>query len=463
MAELMRGVSAVHFVGIGGAGMCALAEILLRQGFAVGGSDLVASAATRRLTRLGAAVRPGHAAEAVGDADLVVASSAIDAGNVELAAARARRVPVVARGELLAALMHGRHGVAVAGSHGKTTTAGLVAAALTAAGLDPTFLIGGTVHAVGGNARLGKGRHLVAEADESDASFLRLRPRLAVVTNIDRDHLDAYDGNLARLEAAFVEFLGNLPEDGVAVLCADDPGAAALAGHARCRVVTYGLCAEAEVRGFGVALGAGGSRFGFAGEGGSDLRLLLPLPGLANVRNALAAIAACRALGVPEDAAAAGIESFAGVQRRFQVTAGAAGGKSFTLVDDYGHHPTELAHVIDTVREVWPGRRLVMVYQPHRYTRTRDLLAAFAAQLGRVDELVLAEVYAASEAHIAGADGAALVRAVAAAHPGSPPRFAATPAEALARLRTVLVDGDVVVVQGAGDIAEVAEALRSGQ
>ena len=459
---LLRGVRRVHFVGIGGAGMCGLAEILLRQGYVVGGSDLVASAATARLAGLGAAVRRGHAAAATAGADLVVASSAIDADNPELRAARSRGVPTVARGALLAALMRGRYGVAVAGSHGKTTTASLVAGALTAAGLDPTVSIGATLQATGGNGRLGQGRHLVAEADESDASFLQLCPRLAVVTNIDRDHLDAYGQSLPRLEAAFAEFIGRLPADGVAVLCADDAGAARLARHVRGPVVSYGLGADAEVRGCDVALGPEGSRFAVASGDGCERHLLLPLPGLANVRNALAAIAACRALGVPEDAAAAGIEGFAGVQRRFQVAACVFAGKRFTLVDDYGHHPTELAHVIDTVREMWPGRRLVMVFQPHRYTRTRDLLRAFAAELGRVDELVLAEVYAASEAPIAGADSAALAQEVAAGQAASPP-LAATPAEALTRLRGVLAEGDVVAVQGAGDIAEVAEALRGGR
>ncbi len=457
---MLRGVRRVHFVGIGGAGMCALAEILLRQGYAVRGSDRVASAATARLAALGAAVRHGHAPEAIDGADLVVASSAIRTDNAELAAARSRGVPTVARGALLAALMRGREGVAVAGSHGKTTTASLIVAALAAAGSDPTFLIGATLCAAGGNAGLGQGRHLVAEADESDASFLQLGPRLAVVTNIDRDHLDAYGQSYARLQAAFADFVSRLPADGAAVLCADDAGAAGLARHVRGRTLTYGLGADAEVRGSGVALGADGSRFGVADENGRERRIRVPLPGLANVSNALAALAACRALGVPEDAAAAGIEGFAGVQRRFQVAACAAGGKRFTLVDDYGHHPTELAHVIDTVREVWPGRRLVMVFQPHRYTRTRDLMPAFAAELRRVDELVLAEVYAASEAPIAGADGAALATAVAAC--GSRPHLAATPAEALERLRAVLADGDVVAVQGAGDVADVAAALRRG-
>ena len=457
--DLLAAARRVHFVGIGGAGMCALAEVLLRRGFAVAGSDLVASAATRRLAALGAEVYEGHAAEAVCGADLVVASSAIDAGNVELTAARASGIPIVARGTLLAALMHRGEGIAVAGSHGKTTTASLIAAVLVAAELDPTFLIGGRLHAVGGNARCGLGRHLVAEADESDASFLQLRPRMAVVTNVDADHLDAYGQRFECLQAAFAEFVGQLPEDGVAALCADDPAARALAGPMRGRVVTYGLAPGADLRGVDLAPAANGCAFTAVGMG-SRLALRLPLPGDANVRNALGAVATCLALGVAPSAIAAGIEGFAGVERRFQLAECEAAGKRFTLVDDYGHHPTELAHVIETVRRHWPERRLVMAYQPHRYSRTRDLLASFAAELAGVDALVLAEVYAASEPSIPGADSAALATAVAAATESAPPQVVATPTEALDWLRAGIADGDVVAVQGAGDIGTVAATLR---
>ena len=456
---LLRGVRQAHFVGIGGAGMCGLAEVLLAQGLRVSGSDLAASAATRRLAGLGAEVHVGHAAANVGEAQLVVASSAIDAANAELAAAAARDIRVVARGTLLAALMEPRIGIAVAGSHGKTTTAALIGAVLAAAGWEPTLLLGGTPHALGGNGRLGAGRHLVAEADESDASFLRLRPQLAVVTNLDRDHLDTYGQRFEMMQAAFAGFLERLPTEGVAVLCADDAAARALPRPSGPRVITYGLDAAADVRARCVAAGEGGCSF--VADGLVDRRLALPLPGLANVRNALAAIAACRALGVPVAAIADGLEGFAGVQRRFQLAECQADGKRFTLVDDYGHHPTELAHVVDTVRERWPGRRLLMAFQPHRYTRTRDLLGAFAGALAEVDRLVLAEVYAASEAPIAGADGTALLRAVRAANPAHPPVFAATPAAALMHLRALIEDGDVVAVQGAGDIASVAETLRS--
>ena len=455
---LLRGVQRLHFVGIGGAGMCGLAEVLLAQGLRVSGSDLAASAATRRLAELGAEVHMGHAAANVGGAQLVVASSAIDAANAELVGAAASGIRVVARGALLAALMEPRMGIAVAGSHGKTTTAALIGAVLGAAGWDPTLLLGGTPHALGGNGRLGAGRHLVAEADESDASFLQLRPRLAVVTNLDRDHLDTYGQRFEAMQGAFADFLERLPAGGVAVLCADDAAASALPRPPGVRVITYGLDPRADVRAPCVA---GGERGSIVYVDGLADRLALPLPGTANVRNALAAIAACRALGVPPAAIADGIEGFAGVQRRFQLAECQADGKRFTLVDDYGHHPTELAHIVDTVRERWPGRRLLMAFQPHRYTRTRDLLGAFAGALAQVDRLVLAEVYAASEAPIPGADGTALLRAVQSANPPHPPAFAATPAVALMHLRALIEDGDVVAVQGAGDIASVAEALRS--
>ena len=460
MPEMLRGVQRVHFVGIGGAGMCGLAEVLLAEGLQVSGSDLVASAATQRLAGLGAKVHVGHAAANVAGAQLVVASSAIDAANVELAAADRADVRIVARGALLAALMEPRIGIAVAGSHGKTTTAALIDAVLAAAGWEPTLLLGGTPLALGGNGKLGAGRHLVAEADESDASFLELRPQLAAVTNIDRDHLDTYGQRFDTMRAAFTEFLGQLPADGTAVLCADDAAASALRPRPGVRVITYGVDAAADVRARCVGASAGVCSFAVGGLG--KRRLTLPLPGVANVRNALAAIAIGQALGVPTSAIAEGIENFAGVQRRFQLAECRTGGKRFTLVDDYGHHPTELAHVIDTVRRQWPGRRLLMVFQPHRYTRTRDLLGAFAAVLAPVDRLVLAEVYAASEAPIAGADGMALLRAVEAANPAQPPAFAATPAAALAQVKALIEDGDVVVVQGAGDIASVAEALRGG-
>ena len=458
---LLRGVGRVHFVGIGGAGMCGLAEVLLADGLHVSGSDLAASAATRRLAELGAEVHMGHAAANVAGAQLVVASSAIDAANAELAAAAAHGIRVVARGALLAALMEPRIGIAVAGSHGKTTTAALIGAVLSAAGWDPTLLLGGTPHALGGNGRLGAGRHLVAEADESDASFLQLRPQLAVVTNLDRDHLDTYGQRFEAMQRAFAEFLERLPAGGVAVLCADDAAASALPRPPGVRVVTYGLDPTADIRPRG---GIGGERGAiFSVDGFGDRCLKLPLPGTANVRNALAAIAACQALDAPPAAIAEGIEGFAGVQRRFQLAECHVDGKRFTLVDDYGHHPTELAHVVDTVRERWPGRRLLMAFQPHRYTRTRDLLGAFAGALAQVDRLVLAEVYAASEVPIAGADGAALLRAVQSVNPPHPPEFAATPAAALMHLRALIEDGDVVAVQGAGDIASVAEALRSAR
>ena len=459
-ARLLDGARRVHFVGIGGAGMCGLAEVLLRSGYAVSGSDVADSAVVRRLATLGAVVRHGHHAAAVQDAELVVASTAIDADNVELARARELGVPVLPRGALLAALMRGRFGIAVAGSHGKTTTAGLIASIFVAGGMDPTCVIGGELTADGGNAWHGRGGHLIAEADESDASFLLLRPTVAVVTNIDRDHLDTYGQQFARLRSAFAEFRANLPEDGTLVACADDAGSAALAQNGRASVLTYGFASDADVRAVDVDAGGAPWRFTVQRRDAEDLRVASPLPGCRNVQNALAAIAVATAVALPDEAVAAGLAGFPGVARRFSTAQCRIAGKRFTLLDDYGHHPTELAHVVDTARRLWPGRRLLMAFQPHRYTRTRDLQAGFVSQLSRVDELILADVYAASEAPIPGADGRALAAAIE-RHGALAPRFAATPERALELLLETLRDDDIVAVQGAGDIDRAATALRS--
>ena len=459
VAEQLGNARRIHCVGIGGAGMCAIAEVLLRSGHVVSGSDAADTEATRRLAALGICVRHGHDAEAVVGTDLVVASTAIDRGNVELAKARELGIKVLPRGAVLAALMHGRSGIAIAGSHGKTTTAALIASIFATGQLDPTCLIGGAVTDGGGHARRGTGRHVIAEADESDASFLLLRPMLAVVTNIDHDHLDTYGQRFAGLRQAFETFLGRLPDDGVAVLCADDVESARLAAHHRGRTLTYGFAADADIRAVDVDGDSTPWRFTARRGAAGDVRVASPLPGCHNVQNALAAIAVATAMRVADNAIAAGLARFPGVARRFSSTQCRIADKHFMLLDDYGHHPTELARIIDTARRLWPGRRLVMAFQPHRYTRTRDLFAGFAQQLSRVDELILADVYAASEAPIRGADGRALACHIE-RHGSIAPQFAATPEHALELLLSTLRDDDVVAVQGAGDIARVAAALR---
>ena len=450
-----------HLVGVGGAGMRALAEILLADGCAVSGSDLVASEATRRLRAIGVEVRIGHDADAVTGADAVVVSSAIGDANVEVARARELGVPVHARGEVLAQLMRPKRGVAVAGSHGKTTTAAMAVAILAAAGEAPSFAIGGVVRDFDVHGRRGAGAHFIAEADESDASFLRLRPHVAVVTNVDRDHMDAYGQDFGQLQAAFAQFLRGLPPDGVAILCADDPACAALAQDLARPTLSYGFSADAQVRGAwsrqrGAATGHG--LLTVSRPGGEPLRVTLPLPGCDNARNALAAIAVAVAEGVSDDAIAAGLSGFVGVKRRFDIVHRQVDGKRLAVVDDYGHHPSEIAGVVATARRLWPNRRIVMAFQPHRYTRLRDLGEEFAKVISTVDELLLVEVYAAFEPAIADVNCAALAQAVARCGAPSPPVFA-TPEEALAHLRLIARDDDVVLAQGAGDIERVAQAL----
>ena len=460
----------VHFVGVGGAGMCALAEVLLADGHAVSGSDLVASAATRRLAKLGAEVRLRHADAAVENADAVVVSTAIGDANPELRRARQLRLPVLARGELLARLMRSGRGIAVAGSHGKTTTAALIASVLRAGGLDPSFAIGGAVNATGGNGHRGAGRRFVVEADESDASFLRLCPDIAVVTNVDHDHLDTYGQDFHRLRGAFGKFLGALAADGAAVLCADDAQAALLAHGVGGRVLTYGFAPNADVRAVRAPRdvraaraprkAASGPEMSIARPDASTLAVVPPLPGCHNARNVLAAVAVATLEGVADDAITQGIENFAGVRRRFEIAERTLAGKRYTLVDDYGHHPTEIAGVIGTVRRRWRGRRVVMVYQPHRYTRLRDLCDDFARELAAVDALLLVDVYAAGEAAIAGVDSELLGRAIARRGAPAPP-ICATPEAACDRLARILRDGDVIVAQGAGDIDRLPHLLES--
>ncbi|HTI95418.1 MAG TPA: UDP-N-acetylmuramate--L-alanine ligase [Rudaea sp.] len=460
-SDIMTDFRRVHFVGIGGAGMSGIAEVLHNLGYAVSGSDRGESTATRRLASLGIQIHKGHAAANVADADVLVVSSAIAADNPELAAAHARRIPVVPRAEMLGELMRFRRGIAVAGTHGKTTTTSLVASVLAEAGLDPTFVIGGQLIAAGANARLGSGEFLVAEADESDGSFLLLNPVVAIVTNIDADHLENYGGDFERVKKAFADFLHRLPFYGVAVLCVDDANVAELARDTARRTLTYAIDAAADVRASGVRQDGARMHFDLHLPGAAALPVTLNAPGLHNVRNALAAAAVGWQLGVAADAIARAFANFQGVGRRFQSRGEIAieGGKVL-LVDDYGHHPRELAAVFAAARGGWPQRRLVVAFQPHRYTRTRDLLDDFAAVLSEADVLVLTDVYPAGEAPIAGADGRALARAVR-ARGKADPVFVEHSRELKNALPALLRDGDLLLVMGAGDIGAAANDIAA--
>ncbi len=457
----MRRIRRIHFVGIGGAGMCGIAEVLLNQGYLVSGSDLKASAATARLLGLGAAVRIGHEAAAVEGADVVVVSSAVTAANPELAAAHDKRIPVVRRAEMLGELMRYRHGIAIAGTHGKTTTTSLVTSIFQAADLDPTFVIGGLLNSTGSNARLGASRYIIAEADESDASFLYLKPMVAVVTNVDRDHLGTYGNDFDRLRSAFVEFLHRLPFYGAAVLCTDDAEVRRILPDVARPMLTYGFGADADFRAEILETRGRTWRFRTERPGAlADLEVALNIPGRHNVLNALAAIAVASDEGLPDDAIVRGLGGFTGVGRRFHVfDAVPVGGVTVTLVDDYGHHPTEIASVVATARQVWPERRLVMVYQPHRYSRTRDLFDDFVRVLSDVDLLVMLDVYGAGEDPIPGADGRALCRGLRQRGTNAEPVFAATPEEALQILPGLVRQDDVLLVQGAGNVNQVSNML----
>lgn len=457
--DLARSAARVHFIGIGGVGMSGIAEVLMTLGYKVSGSDAADSTATRRLIRLGAAVQRGHAAAHVEGAEVVVVSSAIAADNVELLAARAQRIPVVPRAEMLAELMRFKRGIAVAGTHGKTTTTSLIASVLSEGGMDPTFVIGGQLLSAGANARLGGGDWLVAEADESDGSFLRLNPQIAVVTNVDADHLENYGGDFERVRQAFSEFLHRLPFYGLAVLCIDDAEVAALAAGMPRHILSYGFAAGADVRAEDVQQLAGRTRFTLRLPDAQSCTISLNMPGRHNVQNALAAAAIGWRLGVPATAIAHALDTFQGIGRRFNLLGELDFGRGTALlVDDYGHHPRELEAVFAAARAGWPERRLVVAFQPHRYSRTRDLLDDFAAVLSGVDALVLTEVYAAGEAPIAGADGKSLARAIR-ARGRIDPVLVAGPRELPRVLQDVLVDGDLLVMLGAGDIGAAAQAL----
>ena len=456
-------VKRVHFVGIGGVGMSGIAEVLVTQGYRISGSDVAATPVTARLARLGVEIRAGHSAANIAGADAVVVSTAVAADNPEIAAARERGIPIVPRALMLAELMRLKQGIAIAGTHGKTTTTSLIASVLAEGGLDPTFVIGGRLLSADANARLGKGDFLVAEADESDASFLYLTPAMAVITNIDADHMEAYDHDFERLKRAFIDFAQRLPFYGVAVVCIDDPHLREILPAITKPRVTYGLAEDAAIRGIDVANEGGRMRFVARAAGAPDLPVELNLAGVHNVQNALAAIAIGREAGVSDAAIAKALSEFPGVGRRFQRYGDIAvdGGGAYTLIDDYGHHPTEMAATIAAVRGSFPGRRLVLAFQPHRYTRTRDLFEDFVKVLSTVDALVLMEVYPAGEPPLVAADGRALARAVRVAGKVEPV-FVEGPAEFPDALRSVVRDGDVVVTMGAGSIGQAPGMLAAG-
>jgi UDP-N-acetylmuramate--alanine ligase len=460
MIKRMRRIQCVHFVGIGGSGMSGIAEVMLSLGYEVQGSDLKANKQTRRLEGQGAKIFIGHAADNIDNADAVVVSSAVDETNPEVAAARERLMPVVQRAEMLAELMRFRYSIAVAGTHGKTTTTSLVASVLSEGGLDPTFVIGGRLKSADANARLGESDYLVAEADESDASFVHLKPMLSVVTNIDADHMSTYDGDIDKLRNGFIEFLHNLPFYGLAVVCIDDAGVRSVLGDIGRSVLTYGLAEDADFRAENIEFSAGLTRFDVVRPGDREpLHIALQLPGMHNVRNALAAVAIADELQVGDAAVVAALERFEGIDRRFQ-SLGEVETKAgrVMLVDDYGHHPTEIAATLAAARAGWPERRVVLVFQPHRFSRTFDLMDDFASVLSEADVVVLLDVYAAGEAPIAGADGRAMARAVR-TRGAVEPVFVESLDGVPAVLEGLLQDGDLVLTMGAGDIGAFAAGL----
>lgn len=455
----MRRIRRIHFVGIGGAGMSGIAEVLLNLGYRISGSDLNTTNTTERLTTLGATVYRGHDAAHVRGVDVVVTSSAVNAENPEVRAARAARLPVVPRAEMLAELMRFRSGIAVAGTHGKTTTTSLLASLLAEGGLDPTFVIGGRLNRFGSHARLGSGRYLVAEADESDASFLHLKPVMAVVTNIDNDHLVAYGGDFEQLKSTFVEFLHHLPFYGLAVLCLDDPVVRQILERVSRPVLTYGIEWPADVQATDVVHEAGTTCFNLHLPGRPALPVRLNLPGRHNVLNSLAAAAIAHETGVSDEAIQGGLSNFEGIGRRLQSYGELElGTRRVLFVDDYGHHPREIVASLSALRAAWSDRRLVVAFQPHRYTRTHDLFDAFVDVLGEPEVLLLTDVYSAGESPIAGADSASLARAISVRH-GRHPILVPSAADLANALADVLRDGDLLVTLGAGNIGSVAAQL----
>ena len=456
----MSRIRRIHFVGIGGTGMSGIAEVLLNLGYEVSGSDLGENASTRRLAGLGARIHKGHQPDHVSNAEVLVVSTAIDRSNVEIEAARELKIPIISRAEMLAELMRFRFGIAVAGTHGKTTTTSLVASVLAEAGLDPTFVIGGRLNSAGTNAQLGGGSFLVAEADESDASFLYLQPMMAVVTNIDRDHMETYSGDFDKLKKTFIDFLHHLPFYGMAVLCLEDDGVRQVLPSITKPYRTYGFSEEADVVASDLRQEGMKSVFSVKRRGvDRTLDIVLSLPGKHNVLNALAVIAIASELGVADDKIQSALLNFKGIGRRFQLNGDIAlAGARVTLVDDYGHHPREIEATLDSARQAYPGRRLVVVFQPHRFTRTRDLFEDFVQILSQADCLILSEVYAAGEKPISGADGRSLSRAVR-MRGKIDPIFIEDISQLSALLAPILLDGDVVLTLGAGSIGQVAADL----
>jgi UDP-N-acetylmuramate--alanine ligase len=457
--DRMRRINTIHFVGIGGSGMGGIAEVLMNLGYRVQGSDLKASAVTQRLTQQGARIAIGHASTNIEGADVIVVSGAVPADNCEITAALERRIPVVPRAEMLGELMRFRHAIAVAGTHGKTTTTSLVASILAEGGEDPTFVIGGLLKSAGSNARLGAGRYLVAEADESDASFTHLQPLIAIITNIDNDHLAAHGGDFERLKTSFVGFLHNLPFYGLAVLCFDDEHVRSILGQVGRPTVTYGLAAGADVRAVNLRRDGAVTHFTVERAGSASLDVTVNLPGTHNVLNSLAAIVVAIELGVEPAAIGRALALFEGVERRLQHVADIvmlAG--PVTIIDDYGHHPTEITATLEALRQGYPNRRVVLAFQPHRYSRVRDLIDDFARALSGADALLVTEVYAAGEAPIAGADGRAICRAVR-SRGQIEPVFVEKVEDLAASLRDLLRANDLIVTMGAGNMNVVSHAL----
>ncbi|MGO4890800.1 UDP-N-acetylmuramate--L-alanine ligase [Flavobacterium sp. W21_SRS_FM6] len=459
----MRRIKHIHFVGIGGAGMGGIAEVLLNEGYQVSGSDRQENGMTSRLQNLGARIFIGHQASNIELANVVVVSSAIDPSNAEVSAAIELRIPVIRRAEMLAELMRFRHGIAIAGTHGKTTTTSLIATIFAQAELDPTFVIGGLLNSAGTNARLGASRYLIAEADESDASFIHLQPMVSVVTNIEADHMDTYQGDFQKMEDTYIDFLHNLPFYGLAVMCIDDPVVTKLLPRIGRKYVTYGLSEHADVRAIDVKLGFNQSEFTVLRADLAPLKIRLNIPGKHNVLNALAAIAVATDENVADQAIVDALASFSGIGRRFELLGDFTTQKGqVVLVDDYGHHPTEVAATIAVARNNWPDRRIVMAYQPHRYTRTRDLYEDFVQILSQVDVLLLLEVYSAGESQIDGADSKALCRSI--RQRGElEPIYVSHVNELPKLLAEILNDQDILMTQGAGNIGQIAKYLQASK
>lgn len=456
----MRRIKTIHFVGIGGAGMCGIAEVLLNQGYAITGSDIRASLVTQRLLRLGALVFIGHEAKNVARADVVVYSSAVDPQNPELSAARLAGLPIIPRAEMLAELMRYRHGIAIAGTHGKTTTTSLLVSIFAEAGLDPTFVIGGLVNSAGANARLGESRYLVAEADESDASFLHLQPMVTAVTNIDADHMSTYEGDFNKLKKYFLEFLHNLPFYGLAVMCIDDPVVAEILPQVARPTLTYGFAEEADYRILNLTQNRQFTQFEIARpEREGNLRINLNIPGRHNALNATAAVAIASDEGISDEHIRAGLSKFQGVGRRFEMQGNfPVRGGSAMLLDDYGHHPREVEATIAALRAGWPASRVIMIYQPHRYSRTKDLYEDFVIVLSDVDVLLMLEVYSAGEEAIPGADSRSLCRSIR-ARGRVDPVYVQDHEDIRTVLTGLLRDGDIVITQGAGSVGALAKQL----